>query len=778
MVPAHRVRIARRLLLVSAVLALAGATLAAPADADPNGVTISASCLFQRTPTGTAVPDGATIVVAPGDYLKLRLSYEAKDTGSPDIYVVDFTSTLAANPLTGATHVVDTAQRYGGGGYSTGGIKDYVFDTSSWATGTSGILSVAITSTFTDGRTLATCSTTVLVRAPNGDEDGDGLFNSWETTGIDANGDGTVDLTLPGANPLHKDLYVEVDWMDCSNNACDVSGGFARPTHDSAVGIVDPVTQAFAVAPKSNPDGADGVDLHITVDESVPGHRSTLFGPERLGNGSHDATFDEIKSGDTQQPCDGHFGTSGDRVLSSCAAVLAARKMAYRYAVVGSSIADGASVVSPVGIAEIGGNDFFVTADWSQPASITTDADTFMHELGHTLGLHHGGADDLNCKPNYLSIMNYPLSWAKFAADKFPLDYSRQKLATLNEASLSEPAGVGNAAPRWTKWGINGKEVSAEAQGPLDFNGDNDTTDTAIAADLNHLDSWGTCKASPGQSLEGHDDWADIDFNFRDSTDYADLTHGTSVDLGEPTFQELTAHTDTDGDGVPDTTDNCPSIINGGQYNRDLDTPGDACDPDSDPPTITVTTPLANASYLLRQVVNAAYSCTDEPGGSGLATCVGTVASGAPLDTGTVGAPQFTVTATDNDAHRTQTAITYWVGYTFAGFAQPVDNGGVFNIATAGRTIPLKWRLTDAAGGPITTLAAATVTTIRVPCATTGATDAVETYAASTSGLLNLGDGTYQLNWQTPKSLAGTCQQMRLDLGEGQPHTALFAFTR
>ena len=45
------------------------------------------------------------------------------------------------------------------------------------------------------------------------DADLDGLLDSWETTGIDANHDGTIDLTLPGANPLHKDLYVEVDAM-------------------------------------------------------------------------------------------------------------------------------------------------------------------------------------------------------------------------------------------------------------------------------------------------------------------------------------------------------------------------------------------------------------------------------------------------------------------------------------------------------------------------------------------------------------------------------------
>ena len=35
----------------------------------------------------------------------------------------------------------------------------------------------------------------------NPDSDGDGLCDTWETTGIDADDDGKVDLTLPGASP-------------------------------------------------------------------------------------------------------------------------------------------------------------------------------------------------------------------------------------------------------------------------------------------------------------------------------------------------------------------------------------------------------------------------------------------------------------------------------------------------------------------------------------------------------------------------------------------------
>mgnify|MGYP001769098295 CR=1 FL=1 len=39
--------------------------------------------------------------------------------------------------------------------------------------------------------------------------------------------------------------------------------------------------------------------------------------------------------------------------------------------------------------------------------SIGQQGGTLMHELGHTLGLRHGGNVETNDKPNYLSVMNY-----------------------------------------------------------------------------------------------------------------------------------------------------------------------------------------------------------------------------------------------------------------------------------------------------------------------------------------------------------------------------------
>jgi hypothetical protein len=60
------------------------------------------------------------------------------------------------------------------------------------------------------------------------------------------------------------------------------------------------------------------------------------------------------------------------------------------------------------GEAEIGGNDLIL---------FNQGPETFMHELGHTLGLGHGGRnldgtpDYRNCKPNYVSVMNYDHSF-------------------------------------------------------------------------------------------------------------------------------------------------------------------------------------------------------------------------------------------------------------------------------------------------------------------------------------------------------------------------------
>jgi hypothetical protein len=78
-------------------------------------------------------------------------------------------------------------------------------------------------------------------------------------------------------------------------------------------------------------------------------------------------------------------------------------------------------------------------------------------------------------------------------------------------------------------------------------------------------------------------------------------------------------------------------------------------------PTVSITTPTDGASYLQGQVVNASYSCATPPGGTGVASCVGTVANGAAINTSTPGGHAFSVAATDNSGQTTTKSISYTV---------------------------------------------------------------------------------------------------------------------
>jgi hypothetical protein len=118
--------------------------------------------------------------------------------------------------------------------------------------------------------------------------------------------------------------------------------------------------------------------------------------------------------------------------------------------------------------------------------------------------------------------------------------------------------------------------------------------------------------------------------------------------------------------------------------------------------------------------------------------------------------------------------------YQTVGFTAPVDLSGVLNTAKAGQMIPLKWRLLDAAGNPVTNLDPASVVLIvsAYACQASIPTDPIETYTSGTTLLQNLGNGYYQLNWKTEKSYAKTCKQIILKIGTwtGDGFTALFQF--
>ena len=78
--------------------------------------------------------------------------------------------------------------------------------------------------------------------------------------------------------------------------------------------------------------------------------------------------------------------------------------------------------------------------------------------------------------------------------------------------------------------------------------------------------------------------------------------------------------------------------------------------PDTSGPDITVTAPADGASYPLGSSVLADYVCTDP---SGVQSCTGTVADGAPIDTATPGPHSFTVNAQDNLGNASSTTVNY-----------------------------------------------------------------------------------------------------------------------
>ena len=86
--------------------------------------------------------------------------------------------------------------------------------------------------------------------AYNPDIDGDGIPNTWEMKGYDADGDGKIDVNYPamGANPLKKDIFVEMDYM---------------PDLLASEDELDRITEIYAKLPIRNPNGTTGINIHL-----------------------------------------------------------------------------------------------------------------------------------------------------------------------------------------------------------------------------------------------------------------------------------------------------------------------------------------------------------------------------------------------------------------------------------------------------------------------------------------------------------------------------------
>jgi hypothetical protein len=166
-------------------------------------------------------------------------------------------------------------------------------------------------------------------------------------------------------------------------------------------------------------------------------------------------------------------------------------------------------LVRPIGIAPDFGSDLIVALQPildKEPLQPFTEAMVLMHEMGHTLGLGHGGIrsdgtpDHTNYKPNHLSIMNYAFGRGKekgliIDGHAGLLDYShfgQDAIPNLNENNLNETTGLGDngaISAYGTRWfcgkGDESGRTTFDANGAIDWDCDGNDNETSVTANIN-----------------------------------------------------------------------------------------------------------------------------------------------------------------------------------------------------------------------------------------------------------------------------------------------------
>lgn len=210
------------------------------------------------------------------------------------------------------------------------------------------------------------------------DTDGDGLSDGLEVLG---RRDLSPHQLLPywGANPRHKDIFVEVDFLDNGSTPKRLPPEEARIAGKYWQDTLQTLTadeQADHASLLRNPDGLPGVSMHIDSGLPPPTHAPPS-----------DVTLYGSWGGYNVVPAGSDYRTAW------VANMHPARRGLFHW-VLGTHGGGGQ------------------TSGFSSIANIDSGA-TLAHELGHTTDLTHWGGDGagvINCKPQYASPMNYAYS--------------------------------------------------------------------------------------------------------------------------------------------------------------------------------------------------------------------------------------------------------------------------------------------------------------------------------------------------------------------------------
>lgn len=342
------------------------------------------------------------------------------------------------------------------------------------------------------------------------DTDGDGLVDAWETASpppTDPDGVPLPDLHAMGADPGRKDLFVEIDFMHAAEGTR--YGGVAKPAHSHLPSkeALEKVAAAFdragvsvhfdvGAAHQDGPLPSYIVPAALARGGQSISETAACPNPEYLDDGTAPITVECAAGPDGRVVMPGqypdHPGTVGWKTgLQFLRDVVLGldrnRKDIFHYVLFAHSIGipredclneDGSPDLvcqdtdpdfhvprTNSGIADFPGGDVLVTLGAFEDAQAlpvgTTfmQASTLMHELGHNFELTHAGLQSLdpavprqpNCKPRYLSVMNYlyQLRGLPDAQGNIQLDYSWDATGSLDEFVSESPAVSGPYRIGW-----------------------------------------------------------------------------------------------------------------------------------------------------------------------------------------------------------------------------------------------------------------------------------------------------------------------------------------